>query len=65
MRPEVETRQGVIVVYHYGPAHSRAVCSCGWAGRRRVLRAFANHDAWSHFAAGSCRLASPLVVYRH
>jgi hypothetical protein len=63
VRSDVATQENLVAVYHYGPTYSRAVCSCGWVGQRRFLRASASQDAWRHFAASGCRLASPLVVY--
>jgi hypothetical protein len=58
---QVTMRHGVVAVYRYGTANSRAMCSCGWAGPRRLVRAGAYHDAWTHFARTGCQLASPLV----
>jgi hypothetical protein len=39
----------------------RAVCGCGWKGRRRLTRAGAVLDAQLHSARTGCALASPLV----
>jgi len=37
-RPGV-LQQRVVAVHHYGFAQSTAVCSCGWRGGRRYLKA--------------------------
>jgi len=52
----------VITVYDYGPGQSKAWCSCGWSGGRRVLKALATQDAWAHFAHERCLLSVPLVI---
>jgi hypothetical protein len=52
---------GVVAVHHYGFADSTAVCSCGWAGRRRYLKAAAEQDAWVHSMHEKCTVSVPLV----
>lgn len=52
---------GTVTVCHFGPARSRAGCSCGWSGKRRVLRAAATQDAWLHSIHERCEVAVPLV----
>jgi hypothetical protein len=54
--------RGVVAVHHYGFAHSTAVCSCGWRGRRRYLKAAAEQDAWLHSMHDKCVVAVPLVI---
>jgi hypothetical protein len=51
---------GVVAVHHYGLGHSAAMCSCGWAGRRRYLKAAAEQDAWVHAMRQKCDI--PLVI---
>jgi hypothetical protein len=62
---DVETapldEQGVVSVHRLGVGHTTAGCSCGWAGRRRLLRAAAEQDAWAHAATDRCAVSSPLV----
>ena len=53
---------GVVVVHEYGFARSTAVCTCGWAGRRRYLKAAAEQDAWMHSIHDSCVVSVPLVM---
>jgi hypothetical protein len=60
-RPEV-VEHGVVAVRHYGFGHSEAACSCGWAGRRRYLKAAAEQDAWMHSVHDKCGIAVPLVI---
>lgn len=38
-----------------------ARCSCGWTGRRRLLRSFGVLDALTHAARQGCQPAVPLV----
>ena len=53
---------GVVSVHNLGYGHSTAACSCGWAGRRRRLKAAATQDAWAHCLLDRCSVSSPLVV---
>ncbi len=53
---------GVVAVHEYGFARSAAVCTCGWAGRRRYLKAAAEQDAWMHSIHDSCIVSVPLVM---
>jgi hypothetical protein len=55
-------RPKMIAVYNYGFGRSKALCSCGWAGPRRYLKAVAAQDAWTHSALEKCALSVPLVV---
>lgn len=55
------TGHGTVYVYNRGFGHSTATCSCGWAGRRRRLKAAAEQDAWSHCAFDGCTVSVPLV----
>lgn len=55
------TGQGLVYVYNRGFGHSTAGCSCGWAGRRRHLKAAAEQDAWAHSARQGCGVSVPLV----
>jgi hypothetical protein len=44
------------------PRHrSHGMCSCGWAGRPRVLLSSAKVDALVHAASHGCQAAIPLV----
>lgn len=52
----------VVYVHSLGLAHATAACTCGWSGRRRILRAAAEQDAWLHAMAERCQVASPLVL---
>jgi len=60
-RPGV-LQQRVVAVHHYGFAQSTAVCSCGWRGGRRYLKAVAEQDAWVHSIHEKCVIAVPLVI---
>ncbi|MCV7255265.1 hypothetical protein H7J86_24180 [Mycobacterium hackensackense] len=40
----------------------QAMCSCGWSGRGRMLKAFALVDAWMHSGRTAHQPAVPLVV---
>lgn len=53
---------GVVAVHEYGFARSTAVCTCGWAGRRRYLKAAAEQDAWMHSIHDRCTVSVPLVM---
>jgi hypothetical protein len=53
---------GTVLVHALGLGHSVAVCSCGWSGGRRFLKAAAEQDAWEHAMARDCEVSSPLVV---
>ncbi len=53
---------GVVAVHDYGFARSSAVCTCGWTGRRRYLKAAAKQDAWMHSIHDSCVVSVPLVM---
>lgn len=55
------TGHGTVYVYNRGFGHSTANCSCGWAGRRRRLKAAAEQDAWAHCARIGCAVSVPLV----
>jgi len=52
----------MVAVHNYGLAHSAAVCSCGWTGRRRYLKAAAEQDAWMHSIHENCTVSVPLVM---
>ena len=52
--------KGVVVAIR--PRHrSHAMCSCGWVGRPRLLKASAKVDALMHAAQEGCGPAVPLV----
>ncbi|WP_029113943.1 hypothetical protein [Mycobacterium sp. URHB0044] len=53
---------GVVCVHNLRFAHSTAACTCGWAGRRRYLKAAAEQDAWEHAMHDRCSPACPLVI---
>jgi hypothetical protein len=60
--PPAPNAHGVSAVLHYGFAHFAATCSCGWAGRRRYLKAAAQVDALQHAAHENGDAAVPFVV---
>ena len=60
-RPDV-LEQRVVAVHDYGFGHLMAACSCGWAGRRRYLKAAAQQDAWLHSMHEKCAIAFPLMI---
>jgi hypothetical protein len=53
---------GIVAVLNYRRAHLAAMCSCGWTGGRRYLRAVAVLDAWEHSIREKCRISMPLVM---
>lgn len=53
---------GVVSVHVLGLGNTAARCSCGWAGRRRFLKAAAEQDAWTHSMHDRCDVSSPLVL---
>jgi hypothetical protein len=55
-------RHGVASVHLLGLGNTTARCSCGWAGRRRFLKAAAEQDAWAHAIQDECEVSSPLVL---
>jgi hypothetical protein len=58
------TRAGVRHTVRVGALSRRrrqAVCTCGWQGRRRLLRCVAVFDALSLAGASGCKLSLPLV----
>jgi len=50
------TLSGVVTVVHRTP-----ICTCGWAGRRRVALFLARDDAWMHAVATGCLPGVPFV----
>lgn len=60
--PPQSPAHGVVCVLDYGFAHFAAMCSCGWTGRRRFLRAAANLDAWDHSVHEKSAVSVPLVL---
>lgn len=56
------SEQGVVSVHLLGLFSTTARCSCGWAGRRRFLKAAAEQDAWVHSMQDRCAVSSPLVL---
>jgi hypothetical protein len=53
---------GVVAVLDYRRAHLAAMCTCGWRGGRRYLRAMAVQDAWEHSILEKCLISRPLVM---
>jgi hypothetical protein len=53
---------GVVSVHILGFANAVPACSCGWAGRRRYLKAAAAQDAWTHAMRDGCTVSSPLLI---
>jgi hypothetical protein len=60
--PGVLVDVGVASVRRLGLFDATARCSCGWSGRRRLLVAAAEQDAWSHALRARCEVSSPLVL---
>jgi hypothetical protein len=56
------TSPNVVSVHLLGLFDTTARCSCGWAGRRRFLKAAAEQDAWAHAMQVGCEVSSPLVL---
>jgi hypothetical protein len=56
------SRHGVVSVHLLGLGNTTARCSCGWVGRRRLLKAAAEQDAWTHSMHDRCDVSSPLVL---
>jgi hypothetical protein len=52
----------VVAVHKHGFAHCTAVCTCGWTGLRRYLKAAAQQDAWMHSIDNKCVVSVPLVM---
>jgi hypothetical protein len=61
-QPPDSVMDGVVAVREHGFAHSLAVCTCGWTGRRRYLKAAAEQDAWLHSIHEMCAVSVPLVL---
>ncbi|MFG1929763.1 hypothetical protein ACGFK1_03780 [Mycobacterium sp. NPDC048908] len=53
---------GIVTVYRVRIGHFYAACSCGWSARRRMWKAMACQDAWSHSARGGCDVNVPLIT---
>ena len=53
--------RGIVRVLIAPLLRQQAVCTCGWRGRRRLLRSFAVHDAHRHASRDDCHPAVPLV----
>ena len=53
---------GTVAVHDYGFTRCTAVCTCGWTGRRRYLKAAAEQDAWMHSIHQACAVSVPLVI---
>jgi hypothetical protein len=57
-----DQRGGHGTVVAVRPRHrAQGICSCGWAGRRRLLLSSARVDALVHAAGHGCGAAIPLV----
>jgi hypothetical protein len=56
------SERGVVAVHLLGVGNATASCSCGWAGRRRLLKAVAQQDAWAHSMQDRCDVSSPMVL---
>lgn len=59
--PEVHSRGGLVYVLTSAWRKRRALCSCGWRGHHRLVRAWAVTDAHLHAARLGCQTAVPLV----
>ena len=60
--PELLVDVGVASVRRLARFDATASCSCGWSGRRRLLVAAAEQDAWAHAMRDSCEVSTPLVL---
>jgi hypothetical protein len=58
--PSQRHLRGIVRVL-IAPLRQRAACTCGWRGRRRLLRSFAVHDAHLHAGRVGCHPGVPLV----
>lgn len=59
--PPAQTETPAVVRVRVSRFRRQARCSCGWAGRRRLLRSLSVLDALTHAARQGCRPAVPLV----
>jgi hypothetical protein len=57
-----DIEKGIVAVYRTCVGNSYAVCSCGWSGSQRLLKAAACQDAWAHAAQNHCEVHFPLVI---
>jgi hypothetical protein len=62
LAPFDRLQPGVVAVHNHGFARSVAVCSCGWIGHRRLLKAAAQQDAWAHSMHQKCTVSVPLMI---
>jgi hypothetical protein len=53
--------RGIVRVLIAPLPRQKAVCTCGWRGRRRLLRSFAVADALLHASRAGCHPAVPLL----
>ncbi|BBZ28661.1 hypothetical protein MMAD_29560 [Mycolicibacterium madagascariense] len=59
---QVDLPRGIVSVHVLGFGNATAWCSCGWTGRRRLLKAVAMQDAWAHSARDRCEVSTPLLL---
>lgn len=52
---------GEVHVRVRGLLRANAICSCGWCGVRRHLKASAEVDAWEHAMRTACSVSFPLL----
>jgi len=52
---------GEVHVRVRGLLSANAICSCGWCGGRRHLKASAELDAWEHAMRTACSVSFPLL----
>ncbi|MGB8405688.1 MAG: hypothetical protein WCE30_16610 [Mycobacterium sp.] len=52
---------GEVHVRVRGLLSANAICSCGWHGHRRHLKASAEFDAWEHAMHTPCSVSFPLL----
>lgn len=57
----IVTMSGEVHVQIHGLLSAHAVCSCGWCGGRRHLKASAEYDAWEHALRTPCSVSFPLI----
>lgn len=61
MSDRILTRGDVVTAFVYRRGKSRAECSCGWEGRKRIFRGIAVVDALEHAHRQGCAPDWPLV----
>lgn len=60
--PDLLPHSGKVRVRVHRLLCANAVCSCGWCGERRHLKASAELDAWQHAMKTRCDVSFPLIT---